>query len=88
MNDIIALANDMLQREPEHTEYRRGYYSALNDLWVRRTGNPFEPKICQRAGCDRMFVDRPSGKPRRYCSNSHRVMAHRARKKKLQEATA
>ena len=38
---------------------------------------------CHLKGCARRFAVRPSGKPRQYCTNSHRVMAHRKRKNEV-----
>lgn len=35
---------------------------------------------CHHDKCNNIFVVRPSGKPQKYCSNSHRVMGYRKRK--------
>lgn len=42
---------------------------------------------CEYEGCYNSFTVRPSGKPQQYCSNSHRVMAHRKRSKAMEKAS-
>lgn len=49
---------------------------ALSDMLEERWGIG----KCSLEGCDNIFMTRPSGKPRQYCTDSHRVMAHRKRK--------
>ena len=81
---VIRLANKHLARVSSRTtEYNRGYISALNDLSVAIRGRPLDVKTCEWEGCSRIFIPWASGKPRRYCSNSHRVMGWRRMKRDI-----
>jgi hypothetical protein len=79
---IVKLANQLIVSagsDTAFTDYQRGYFSALNNLSVLISGQPLEPQTCSLEGCSNYFIKNPCGKPRKFCKNSHRVMAYRKR---------